>query len=129
MEQETVFLFFSDHGDMLGSQGMDKKQKPYEESIRVPFLLRYPGMGADGRQLDALIDLPDIMPTLLGLCDLPIPSTVEGIDFSEYLQGGSDPSDGTALLQSPIPLGSGGPASAVGPTGAYAPAATRTCAP
>ena len=37
LEQETVFLFFSDHGDMLGSQGMDKKQKPYEESIRVPF--------------------------------------------------------------------------------------------
>ena len=103
LEQETIFLFFSDHGDMLGSQGMDKKQKPYEESIRVPFLLRYPGMGT--AELDALIDLPDIMPTLLGLCDLPIPSTVEGIDFSEYLQGGPDPSDGTALLQCPHPFG------------------------
>ena len=44
LEQETIFLFFSDHGDMLGSQGMDKKQKPFEESIRVPFLLHYPGM-------------------------------------------------------------------------------------
>lgn len=105
LEQETVFLFFSDHGDMLGSQGMDKKQKPYEESIRVPFLLRYPGMGDAGRQLDAPIDLPDIMPTLLGLCGLPIPSTVEGIDFSGYLQGGPDPSDGTALLQCPQPFG------------------------
>ena len=103
LEQETIFLFFSDHGDMLGSQGMDKKQKPYEESIRVPFLLRYPGM--DAAELDALIDLPDIMPTLLGLCGLPIPSTVEGIDFSEYLQGGPDPSDGTALLQCPHPFG------------------------
>ena len=51
-------------GDMLGSQGMDKKQKPYEESIRVPFLLRYPGM--DAAELDALIDLPDIMPTAVG---------------------------------------------------------------
>ena len=70
LEQETIFLFFSDHGDMLGSQGMDKKQKPYEESIRVPFLLRYPGMGT--AELDARIDLPDIMPTLLGLCGLPI---------------------------------------------------------
>ena len=105
LERETVFLFFSDHGDMLGSQGMDKKQKPYEESIRVPFLLRYPGMGAAGRQLDAPIDLPDIMPTLLGLCGLPIPSTVEGIDFSAYLQGGPDPSDGSALLQCPHPFG------------------------
>ena len=103
LEQETIFLFFSDHGDMLGSQGMDKKQKPYEESIRVPFLLRYPGM--DAAELDALIDLPDIMPTLLGLCGLPIPATVEGIDFSAYLQGGPDPSDGTALLQCPHPFG------------------------
>ena len=129
LEQETVFLFFSDHGDMLGSQGMDKKQKPYEESIRVPFLLRYPGMGAFGRQLDALIDLPDIMPTLLGLCGLPIPSTVEGIDFSDYLQGGPDPRTAPRSCSAPIPLGSGGPASAVDPIGAYAPAATRTCVP
>ena len=103
LEQETIFLFFSDHGDMLGSQGMDKKQKPYEESILVPFLLRYPGM--DVAELDALIDLPDIMPTLLGLCNLPIPDTVEGIDFSAYLQGGPDSSDGTALLQCPHPFG------------------------
>ena len=103
LEQETIFLFFSDHGDMLGSQGMDKKQKPYEESIRVPFLMRYPGM--DAAELDALIDLPDIMPTMLGLCGLPIPSTVEGIDFSAYLQGGPDPSDGAALLQCPHPFG------------------------
>ena len=103
LEQETIFLFFSDHGDMLGSQGMDKKQKPFEESIRVPFLLRYPGM--DAAELDAPIDLPDIMPTLLGLCGLPIPATVEGIDFSAYLQSGPDPSDGTALLQCPHPFG------------------------
>ena len=88
---------------MLGSQGMDKKQKPFEESIRVPFLLRYPGM--DAAEFDALIDLPDIMPTLLGLCGLPIPATVEGIDFSAHLQGGPDPSDGTALLQCPHPFG------------------------
>ena len=45
------------------------------------------------------------MPTLLGLCGLPIPSTVEGIDFSAYLQGGPDPSDGSALLQCPHPFG------------------------
>ena len=115
---------------MLGSQGMDKKQKPYEESIRVPFLLRYPGMDAVGRPLDAPIDLPDIMPTLLGLCGLPVPSTVEGIDFSGYLQGGPDPSDGHPRSCSvPSPLGSGGPASAAGPTGACALAAIRTCAP
>ena len=106
IEEDTVFLFFSDHGDMLESQGMDKKQKPWDESIRIPFLLCYPALlGRAGRQADALIDMPDIMPTLLGLCDIPIPKTVEGLDFSKYLQGGEDPSDGSALLSCPHPFG------------------------
>ncbi|MHC4716081.1 MAG: sulfatase family protein [Planctomycetota bacterium] len=42
IEDNTVLLFTSDHGDMLGSQGHVKKQRPWDESIRVPFLLRYP---------------------------------------------------------------------------------------
>jgi len=103
---ETIFIFTSDHGDMLGSQGMDKKQKPWEESIRVPFLLRYPALfGRTGRELEARIDTPDIMPTLLGLAGLPIPETVEGLDYTDYLQGGQDPSGGTALLTCPHPFG------------------------
>jgi len=104
--QETIFLFFSDHGDMLGSQGKVKKQQPWEESIRVPFLLRYPQMfGTGGREVDALIDIPDIMPTLLGLCEIPLPETVEGLDFSGLVRGGEDPSDGAALLSCPHPFG------------------------
>jgi len=106
LEEDTILLFFSDHGDMLGSQGMDKKQKPWDESIRIPFLLSYPGcLNRQGREVDALIDIPDIMPTVLGLCDLPIPDTVEGLDFSRYLQGGRDPSDGAAVLTCPQPFG------------------------
>ncbi|MDE0811170.1 MAG: sulfatase-like hydrolase/transferase, partial [Alphaproteobacteria bacterium] len=106
IDDNTLVLFFSDHGDMLGSQGWDKKQKPWEESIRVPFLLRYPALlGCEGRQVDALIDIPDIMPTLLGLCQLNIPESVEGLDFSAYLRGGDDPSDGAALLSCPHPFG------------------------
>jgi arylsulfatase A-like enzyme len=106
IERETIFVFTSDHGDMLGSQGHRNKQRPWEESIRVPFLLRYPGM-ADwrARETDALIDAPDIMPTLLGLCGLPIPEAVEGLDFSGHIAGGADPSDGAALLMSIQPFG------------------------
>jgi arylsulfatase A-like enzyme len=104
--ENTIVLFFSDHGDMLGSQGLDKKQKPWEESIRVPFLLRYPDLlGTESRDVDARIDIPDIMPTLLGLCQLEIPDSVEGLDFSAYLCGGEDPSDGAALLSCPHPFG------------------------
>ena len=102
----TLVLFFSDHGDMLGSQGSAKKQQPWDESIRIPFLLRWPAQfGTEGREIDDPIDIPDIMPTLLGLCGIDIPDTVEGLDYSAYLNGGDNPSDGAALLQCPQPFG------------------------
>ena len=41
MSKDTIFLFFSDHGDMVGPRGAYNKQRPWDESIRVPFLRRY----------------------------------------------------------------------------------------
>jgi len=108
IENETILVFTSDHGDMLGSQGHTKKQRPWDESLRVPFLLRYPSLpNWHPRETDALIDAPDIMPTLLGLCGIPIPDTVEGLDFSSHIAGDDDedPSDGTALIMCPHPFG------------------------
>ena len=104
LARDTIFIFTSDHGDMLGSQGTVRKQKPWEESIRVPFLLRCPGVAA--RESDALLNSPDIMPTLLGLCGIPLPSTVEGLDFSRHIcEGASDPAGGDALLACYHPFG------------------------
>ena len=106
LADNTIFVFTSDHGDMLGSQGEVKKQRPWEESIRVPFLLRWPErFGQNGREVDALLDTPDILPTLLSLCSLPVPETVEGRDFSATIQGGQDPSGGAALIYCPHPFG------------------------
>jgi arylsulfatase A-like enzyme len=106
LSENTILVFTSDHGDMLGSQGHTKKQRPWDESIRVPFLLRYPGLAEwQPRETDALIDAPDIMPTLLGLCQITAPDCVEGIDFSNHVAGGDDPSDGAALLMCPHPFG------------------------
>ena len=106
LAENTIFVFTSDHGDMLGSQGEVKKQRPWEESIRVPFLLRWPQrFGREGRAVDALLDTPDILPTLLSLSDIPIPETVEGRDFSATIEGGQDPSGGAALIYCPHPFG------------------------
>ncbi len=99
----TIVVFASDHGDMLGSQGNERKQRPWEESIRVPFLLRHPHKA--GQMVNAMLNSYDIMPTLLSLCNLPIPNTVEGRDFSGVLDGGDDPSDGAALLACFHPFG------------------------
>ncbi|MYD09745.1 MAG: sulfatase [Chloroflexi bacterium] len=105
LADDTVLVFASDHGDMLGSQGMTRKQKPYDESIRVPFLLRYPAaFGRQAREAAPFLNAHDIMPTLLGVCGLPIPGTVEGRDFSPALRGEGVESE-AALLACFHPFG------------------------
>jgi arylsulfatase A-like enzyme len=106
LADNTIFLFSSDHGDLLGSHGGRNKQQPYDESIRVPLLLRWPaGLGNEARQIDSLVNTEDLMPTLLGLAGLPIPKTVEGLDYSAQLRGGATPSDGAALISCVAPFG------------------------
>jgi arylsulfatase A-like enzyme len=106
LSENTIFVFTADHGDMLGSQGLYKKQKPYDESVRVPLLYRWPrGLGEAPRELDALMNSEDLMPTLLGLCGAPIPKSVEGLDYSGYLHGGSSPGDGATVILCAAPFG------------------------
>jgi len=106
-EEDTIFVFTSDHGDMLYSQGRRNKLVPYDESCRVPFLLRYPrAHGPSGRTVAMPINTPDIMPTLLGLGGIPIPESVEGTDFSRIVRGGGESADEAALLIVPVPFGS-----------------------
>ena len=85
---DTIVVFTSDHGDMMQSQGLTTKLHPWDESIRVPFLVRYPRkFGAKGRRLRTPFNSPDIFPTLLGLAGIPIPDSVEGSDHSGIMTG------------------------------------------
>jgi len=105
IERNTIVVFTSDHGDMLHSHGQTKKQKPWEESARIPFLLRYPAMlGPKGRKIDMPINTPDIMPTLLGLSGIGIPDSVEGEDFSGVVRGTQSPNNDSALIMCPVPF-------------------------
>jgi arylsulfatase A-like enzyme len=106
LEDNTLFVFTSDHGDMLGSQGQQRKQRPWDESILVPLLVHYPAaLGREGRSVSAPLNAPDVMPTLLGLCGLPAPKGVEGIDFSGMLTGrGPSPAE-AALVACYTPFG------------------------
>ncbi|MBN2452200.1 MAG: sulfatase [Lentisphaeria bacterium] len=105
--EDTLLVFTSDHGDMHGSQDLVAKHCPWDESIRVPFLLRYPRLaGRMARQLSIPLDAPDLMPTLLGLCAIPIPATVQGRDFSPEIRGERTPDpDAAALLCVPTSYG------------------------
>jgi arylsulfatase A-like enzyme len=106
LDQNTILVFTSDHGDMLGSQANIRKQRPWDESIRIPLLIHYPAaFGESGKQSDALLNAPDLMPTLLGLCNVTIPKTVEGFDYSKYLMRGRGKIPEDALLTCPVPFG------------------------
>ncbi len=81
---DTVVVWTSDHGDMMESQGLSYKLYPWEESVRVPLLIRYPRRsGRKGRTCAFPVSSPDVMPTLLGLCGIPIPPGVQGTDYSQ----------------------------------------------
>jgi arylsulfatase A-like enzyme len=106
LAENTIFIFSSDHGDMLGSRGMWKKQKPFDESACVPFLVRWPaGLGRTAKSLNAPISSEDFLPTVLGLVGQKAPPSAEGQDFSGYLGGGAAPGDGAALLTCVTPFG------------------------
>jgi len=106
IEKNTIFIFTSDHGDMLYSQGQIRKQQPYEESIKVPFLLKYPEVfGKKGRTVDTLINVVDIMPTLLSMSELPIPKSVEGNDLLEILQNKKNDNIEGTLIECISPFG------------------------
>lgn len=89
--QNTVVIFTSDHGEMLGDHQMYAKSKPYEPSVRVPFLIRLPrSMGIEQRKtIDTPVELMDIMPTCLDLAGADIPDTVEGKSLVPLMKGES----------------------------------------
>ena len=79
---ETLIVYTSDHGDMLGSHGKLRKGASFRESAQVPLVLAWPGKIAAGQENEMLIGLIDIYPTLLGLCGLDVPDTARGEDLS-----------------------------------------------
>ena len=99
LSEDTLVVFTSDHGEMFGAQGWLGKNIFYEESIRVPLLLRQPGVIPEGAVSDACINTPDLMPTLLGLCGAETPGSVEGNDLSAVARGEAGPAPDAAFFQ------------------------------
>ncbi|NMB11977.1 MAG: arylsulfatase [Firmicutes bacterium] len=95
----TVILFTSDHGELLGDHNLFRKSLPYEGSARVPFVLRLPNNAERvTKTVDKPVELRDVLPTLLQAAGLPIPDTIDGksvvplcrgerIPWREYIHG------------------------------------------
>jgi arylsulfatase A-like enzyme len=88
LRDNTMVLFLSDHGDLLGSHGSIRKQKPWEESVVVPGLLRWPAALKAGVTSEALVSHVDVVPTLLGLCGVRPTVKMHGFDYARHLRSG-----------------------------------------
>ena len=105
LARNTIVLFTSDHGDCLGVHEKQSKSNYYEESVRIPFLLRWAGT-IESRRDDLLISAPDIYPTLLGLMGLgaEVPDDVEGADHARVVLSGEGRRPSSQLYVYPHPI-------------------------
>lgn len=96
--RDTIVVLSSDHGNMLGSRGLYTKLLPYEESVGIPTLIRWPGRIPAGSKTDALLTPMDYYPTLAGFCGLKTPATVNGLDLSGFALDRGGPQREAALM-------------------------------
>lgn len=85
----TIVVFWSDHGYHLGTKGHWHKSTLWEESTRVPFIIKLPGRGKTGTLCDQPVDLVNIYPTLISLCGLPTKNDLDGHDLTPLLNNPS----------------------------------------
>jgi choline-sulfatase len=86
----TIVLYYGDHGYFLGHHGRIEKHSLYEEAIRVPLIVRYPGHVAENTRSDAQVQLHDIFPTLGEYTGVQVPDSVEGKSFLSVLEQETD---------------------------------------
>lgn len=85
--ENTIVVYTSDHGEMMGSHGYMGKRLPWEESCRVPFFVRYPGAAPARSESKILFSAVDIYPSLCGLTGIPVPAHCVGRDLSAAMRG------------------------------------------
>ncbi len=92
LRENTVIIFTSDHGEALGDHGLVMKgARFYEGLVRVPLLWSWPAGATAGLQSNALVELVDIVPTLLEISGLPVPAHVQGRSLLPILTGSAPP--------------------------------------
>ncbi|MDZ4200357.1 MAG: sulfatase-like hydrolase/transferase, partial [Kiritimatiellia bacterium] len=88
--ENTLVLFASDHGEMLGDHGCGQKMLPYDSCARIPFLIRYPKAFQPGAVRDEFVDLNDILPTVLDAASIAYPGPHRLPGSSLLASGGRD---------------------------------------
>ncbi len=90
LKDNTIVVFTSDNGYLLGEHGRADKRLFYEESIRIPWIVYYPPLGKAGTVRPEPILNIDFLPSVLELAGLPVPAHIQGRSFAPLLTGGSE---------------------------------------
>ena len=85
LEENTIVIYTSDQGFFLGDHGWWDKRFMYEESIRMPLMVKYPGKEIAGYQSDAMVLNIDIAPTILNMAGVPVPPTMQGRSYRKLV--------------------------------------------
>lgn len=103
LADNTIIVFWSDHGFHLGENDLWAKTSNYELDARVPLIFAGPGVDDSGLATDALVELVDLFPTLADLSGLPVPGDVDGVSLEAVLANPQLPGKPYALTQYPHP--------------------------
>jgi arylsulfatase A-like enzyme len=87
LAEDTVFVFSSDNGYYLGEHNLGDKRTAYDESLRIPMLLRYPRAAKAGRTEDRMVLNIDPAATFLDLAGLPVPAAMHGRSWKPLIEG------------------------------------------
>ena len=90
----TIVIYTSDQGMMLGEHDYIDKRWMYEESLRMPFIIRYPKAIKAGTKLDALISNVDFAPMLFDYAGIAKPDYMQGHSFRSIMETGKEPEGG-----------------------------------
>lgn len=83
--ENTLIIYTSDHGDMIGRHGLWGKRVYYEESVAVPLPISGPGIKPGAHRWEKPVSLMDLFPTTCALAGIPIPAGLDGVDQSKAL--------------------------------------------
>jgi arylsulfatase A-like enzyme len=87
LEENTIVIYASDQGFFLGEHGFFDKRFMYEEALRMPFIIRYPGKIKPGTIVEDIVSNIDFAPTLLEMAGIAVPEAVQGNSFFSNLKG------------------------------------------
>ncbi len=97
LEENTIVVAWSDHGFLLGEHAIWGKHCLYENALKSPLIVSYPGMKKRGEASDAIVQTVDIYPTLTDLCELPRPEGLDGRSLRPQLEDPGAPGNRPAL--------------------------------